>query len=410
VIPREITTEHWPDHTSYDFPRRPIGPWRFLGLLPMAFSILFISVPASAALHFWRELSAGKGGTMEIIFAIFICGFIVAGLVPFAVGLFVLAGRTRVVAGADRLVITEIAGPVRRSRKLRFQDIARLEVRSGSRASGGALPPGSNPIYGLGAINAVMRQGKGRLVLAGYPRDWLEPIAAELSETMRLTGADVEVKSIETLKEEPKVVSERNVPRPTASKVQMERRVNGFAMQVPPAGVRRGSRGLFFVGLFWCLVVTGICALMLKTKGAHSAQWPVWIFLGFFWFIGVVMLISAVNMGRRRATIAVESGAVKLELHSLFGSRKLAWGRGEIASVAAGPSGVTVNNVPVIELQIRPVKGKKVGILGGRADDELQWMASELSGALELGRDQEVVAGTPSGERSEDSESPNRAR
>jgi hypothetical protein len=43
-----------------------------------------------------------------------------------------------------------------------------------------------------------------------------------------------------------------------------------------------------------------------------------------------------------------------------------------------------VNGRPVLELQIHPVGGKKWGLLAGRDEDELRWMATALRRALKL--------------------------
>jgi len=43
-----------------------------------------------------------------------------------------------------------------------------------------------------------------------------------------------------------------------------------------------------------------------------------------------------------------------------------------------------VNNRPVIELQVHPRVGKKVGLLAGRDETELRWMATQLRRALKV--------------------------
>ena len=46
---------------------------------------------------------------------------------------------------------------------------------------------------------------------------------------------------------------------------------------------------------------------------------------------------------------------------------------------------MTVNNRPVLELHIRPSTGDKVGMLAGRDEAELHWIATRLRKALGLG-------------------------
>ena len=54
---------------------------------------------------------------------VFLSVFVIAAMMPFGFQLFILAGRTRVTVGKDRIVTTEIAGPVRWSRKFPFNQI-----------------------------------------------------------------------------------------------------------------------------------------------------------------------------------------------------------------------------------------------------------------------------------------------
>jgi len=65
MLPREIQTEHWPDRTRYDLPRRPIGKLRWIGLVPIGFSVLFAQMPVRSLLSFAQRLAEGKGGTVR---------------------------------------------------------------------------------------------------------------------------------------------------------------------------------------------------------------------------------------------------------------------------------------------------------------------------------------------------------
>ena len=67
-----------------------------------------------------------------------------------------------------------------------------------------------------------------------------------------------------------------------------------------------------------------------------------------------------------------------------FGTKQRDWAAEQIAKLFAGPSGMEVNEAPVLELQIVGSDSKKFGLLAGRSDDELKWMAAELRAALSL--------------------------
>ncbi len=94
------------------------------------------------------------------------------------------------------------------------------------------------------------------------------------------------------------------------------------------------------------------------------------------------MLATSLSLARRRATLTCASRALTVEQQGLFGKKVRQWRPGEIAAVRAGPSGMAVNNQPLFELQLHPANGRKVGLLTGRPEPELRWLASELRQAL----------------------------
>jgi hypothetical protein len=377
MLPREIQTEHWPEQTRYDLPRRPIGHLRWIGLVPIGFAVLFAQMPVRSMISFAQRLAEGKGGAPELVFAAFLSLFVLAALIPFGLGLFILAGRARVVVRNNRMIVTEIAGPFRHSRKLRFEDVDRLELRSGlSREE--APPPQVSSLARFGVLTAQLKDGKQRVVLMGYPSDWLEPLAEELTGLMQLKGAPVAVRKIQehALREE--VPVEEKAGQPPGTNIILTRQVNGLRIEVPPRGFRGNSGSMLGSGLFWCLFMA------IFTFLAKSAPWPAWLFLLVFWAVGLGMVFGAINLARRRFTIQVENDRARVEQKGPFGSKSWVWDKSEVAAVRADASGVKINNVPVLELQWHLVNGKKVGTLGGRSEAELQWIAAELRQTLNV--------------------------
>jgi hypothetical protein len=57
-----------------------------------------------------------------------------------------------------------------------------------------------------------------------------------------------------------------------------------------------------------------------------------------------------------------------------------------VTSVVAGHSGMEVNNRPVLELQIHARNAPKFGMLSGRSDAELQWLAGLIETELGLNK------------------------
>jgi hypothetical protein len=150
--------------------------------------------------------------------------------------------------------------------------------------------------------------------------------------------------------------------------------------------MRKGGKGLFGFGIIWCLfmaVFTGIL-VFASGKNSGSSSVGVWAFIGVFWLIGLGMLIGAINTGRRRAMLLVANGRLSVAQIGIFGGKKWDWNSGDIAAVRADASGMEINGMPVIELQIRPVNGKKTGFFAGRNEQEVRWMAAELRRALKV--------------------------
>jgi hypothetical protein len=176
--------------------------------------------------------------------------------------------------------------------------------------------------------------------------------------------------------------------QPEDSPIDIDRFPDGVTIRVPPAGIRKGSSGLFFFSLLWngfmtmFTVCTGYAMLSGQAQDAEGNEWIFAAVISLFWLVGIGMLVGAINMGRRQAALAVTGGRLLAMQTGLFGKKQREWPASEIKLIAAGPSGMEMNDVPILELQITDRSGKKLGILAGRADDELHWLAYELTQAV----------------------------
>jgi hypothetical protein len=177
--------------------------------------------------------------------------------------------------------------------------------------------------------------------------------------------------------------------QPTGTPVKLARFDDGLTIEVPPGGLWKGSCGLFPFAILWNLIVgiitTAIIAAFLGSgqKQDQGLLFPIAI-LSVFDLVGVALLLASVNMGRRRAAIPNTGGTLMVIQTSMFGAKQRQWPAGEIEDVVAGPSGMEVNNVPVLELQILSTGNQKFGLLAGRSNDELRWLVAELRGTLGL--------------------------
>jgi hypothetical protein len=175
----------------------------------------------------------------------------------------------------------------------------------------------------------------------------------------------------------------RAVVQPTGSPIEIRRFDDGFSAIVPPAGLWRGSGGLFGFSLLWngSLLVFTVAVAGVILSGNPPQDGPVWAFplaAGLFWTIGIGTLLGSIQMGRRHAALAVAGGTLMVMQTGIFGKKQGEWPLSEVASIRVGPTGIRVNGVPVLELQIHDRGGKKLTLLAGRKADELEWLAEEL--------------------------------
>jgi hypothetical protein len=172
--------------------------------------------------------------------------------------------------------------------------------------------------------------------------------------------------------------------RPPGSPIEVKHYDDGVAITVPPAGLWKGSRGLFGFGLVWCGFMTVFSSMFLFIgANAQDVQggdklWILVLFMIVFWAVGIGMLLGGINMGRRQAGLAVAGGTLMVMQIGIFGKKQREWLLAEVESIAVVSSGMEMNDVPVMQLQILDTDGKQLGLLAGRSDEELEWIAHEL--------------------------------
>jgi len=379
----KVRREYAGGDARYEFPVRSLGWGRLVGLFLVGFGGLFIWHPAhdvgQTVLKWWQ----GTPGKADIFSSLFELPFMIAGCVPMAIGLVILFGRCRVEWKDGQLRTAEILGPLCWIRRLPRQPINKLEVGAATSTSRNSAP---RPLEGFSCLVAKFEDGPAKLVVIGYPKDWLLALAEELKGYVgggTLSGTPTQVEVVEQL---PQNENDADVPeQPSGSLVQVVEQAGGIRFNVPPAGVWRGSKGFFMFPLVWCGFMTVITTvLVLPGTKRESPLWIIILILLGFWAVGLGMMAFAINLGRRRAEVVVESGRLRVETKGLLGTKQWEWSRDQIAAIRADRSGMEVNHKPVIELQVHPSGGKKVGLLAGQDETELRWMATRLRQVLHV--------------------------
>ncbi len=384
-VPREVAVERTGEMLRVRLPRRRLGRVRLVGLVPVLFGLAFISAPVFMMSGLFRDVLE-KPGFFHALTALFLLVFIFVGLKPVNFGMQLLFGRTTVELGREWLRVVESAGPFRLVRKARREDITRFEISVGK--------PGTVPVFlqvlnGLGSLEAQFANTKPMPVALGYPREWLAALGEELRARINdenivhggavLPAVGEVVKKLESESREPMPATEIAI-QPKQSNARLQIVGGTLTLTLPPLGLRRGSRGLFLMSLVWCgfmaVFTTLVFGGILKTSAAQAV--PFLLFALLFWGIGITMMLVAVNMARRRALLIADADGLRIAQQGLFGRKSWAWSREQLAAIRADRSGMEVNNVPVIELQVHSADGKKTGLFSGRDDAELQWMATVL--------------------------------
>jgi hypothetical protein len=387
MLPREIQVERWPERSTYDLPLRPIGKLRYFGLLLIGFAALFASVPGGIAGHSLRRVLAGEAAPSDWIFGVFTLVFVAAALMPFGIGMFVLCGRERLVVTRERLKVTEIALIFRWSRRVKLADIEGLQVaaaKGGSQAGPQTLPR----LADLGALGASLRNQKKMLLLVGYPKDWLDPLAEELSGIIQLKGSAVPVEHVEPTMAPGAVRNEEIQQQPRSSNARLVETAGGIELELPSKGLWKTSGGLMVFSILWCGFLTVFTGAMLtgamKSHGRGGGALGVLAFLSIFWLIGLGMFVLALHLGTRRWVLKADGTQLEATLRSALRSRRWQWRAEDIRELVVGDSGMEVNHRRLQELKVFASNGKKAGLLLGRDADELAWVATRLRRVLKV--------------------------
>jgi hypothetical protein len=179
---------------------------------------------------------------------------------------------------------------------------------------------------------------------------------------------------------------------PPGSRLSVERFDDGLTVKVAPSGMTSGLLALFIGGAVCDAVgsLALISALIKWTAGQGKFD-PgelagALLFFALFTAVGLALILASLNMARRQAALAVTDGVLMALQTGLFGSKEREWQPGEVLDVRVGPSGMEINNKPVLELQIVDAHGRKFSMLAGHQETDLYWLAEELSHSLQLPR------------------------
>jgi hypothetical protein len=388
-LPPEITVSETPDGIEYRLPPRDMRAARPLFGCCLIVGLGIVAIPTISAVVLFVT-----GGFTWIVGVIAAAVALVFVGLPWAAYAF-LRGRSEIAIHDTELIATERGGILRWRRQRPIAGVRSLTVRlssSGNPTTGSKVSDTANPASPqLGCIDVCVASQSSMWLAPMYPLTILQPLAEELNRRLAIpvseTAPGVELPPVAVEASDAPVARDR-LEKPANSPAVLESRTDGVTITIPPVGLWRGSSGLFFFALVWNAIIAIITFCLLVAIASGNAQGDLWaplLFLIPFWLIGIGVGLAAYHMGRRHAVFAVVGDTFMVIQQGPLGTKRGEWNCDDLTDIGTGPSGMEVNDQPVIELQIQPKTGKKIGLLAGRDTAELEWIATMLRHSLRLG-------------------------
>ncbi len=374
-----------PTGVRFRLPRRRLGAGWLVSWFFTLFGLGFATVVP--AMSVWNALNRGGGlDAFDIVWLVAQVPFMLAGLAFVVLGHVIRRSRCIVELTRDALKVTESTGLVWWSWSCPRDAITGVKIYKANLQTNGR-PIKEGPLKDASVVRVETSEGPRLLIGVGYPLATCTAVAQALGERLDVPveAADEEAVLLTALGPVG-IAPPPPLEQPEGSNIEVEQFDDGVTLKVPPAGIR-GTKGLFSFSVFWLAFISVFTAIFLGAflSNPQKVDGPIWVIplvISIFFLVGFAMLAGALNMARRRAVLAVVDRSLMVLQTGLFGSKRREWTAGEIQRIVCGPSGMSVNNRPVMELQIHPTNGKKFGLLAGRDNDELRWMAGLLSRTL----------------------------
>ena len=336
----------------------------------------------------WAGARAGWGTPVPLL------GF-PAGLLLLLLGGVMRFATTRIELDGDALTSRDGCLGFGVTRRYRAADVARFEIQVGaSRTNGGPVKrmPNVATLVGFGpdrpaAGNKPTEAKRSDATLAwGYPDVWLRALAASVADALPAAVTVTEPAGVgavfgRDVGDPPAASAEKVPPQPEGSRVLVERGADHLNFLVD-GGTDHGLTAIA-IGAGTLAVVV---AMVSAAKLAGGPTGDLWTALGVS--IGVAGLCVGLGVvGRRmRNTQTIldltgrgPGGTVSLRTSNRPGHERVrTWATAELAAVRRDRSNVTVNDRPVLHLELHPVAGQRVGVFRSLTPDELAWLAAEV--------------------------------
>ena len=398
-LPAEIVVTELPEGgVRYRLPRRPSRFMRLIGILPALMGTFVLSWPFVGVLHFWWV------GAMEHAPWFAVLGPLACfGPISFPVGGFflwfglsVLFGHTEVTVRGGRLAWGERVGWLRWGHSRPLDRVTGFSVEYGSAGAGAKVRPPAQ-LSDVGKLQ-VACGGRTAAICGGYPRPWLRALADELARHCPRGAPEAAVPHAVTVSEaslDPLCIEDRPL-RPACSPAVLEELDDGVRISIPRLGLRGCHRFLLVWTLGWNGMLLLIVPIVVSTAAAGQVSWRdgpekaglafVCLFLAPFVLVGIGAALVIRHQMVRSAVFDASPDRLTIRLEGVFGTTRHEWGREDLAAVGVESECRQSDEGSSWEtrLFVRPRDGEPVRVLGHRPKDELEWVATQLRGALRL--------------------------
>lgn len=377
---------------TFYLPKRKLKIVKVVGLIMMVVSAIPLFIGYQFVVEPFQDFME-KDDYFSLIFAI-------VGLVPAIIGLLLfLAGfgllfsssRSRISIDYYHIKTREYFGLFYKTWTFDRNDIVSIAIETANQGSRSGSQPIKTQDMNLWAITCQKKGNeKGPILAPGYDRALLESLAERLRDELAVPIVDApstpfsaEPASENNTTSEAKILTQEVPEQPSGSKIVFEEQADGIAIRVPPAGVIKGSKGLFFFALFWNIfVICMVGGLGYAALTGDDEAWFGLLFMLIFVAVGVGTMLGALNMGRRSADILLMRSDTLIKRRGIFGEKVSEILTPDLTEICIGPSGLEVNGRPVHELQFHTSSGKAIGLLSQLKDEEIRWLAALLQNKL----------------------------
>ena len=189
----------------------------------------------------------------------------------------------------------------------------------------------------------------------------------------------------------------RGMEQPATSTAQLIQDSQSTTIALPPIGFKGNVMGLLFFAVIWTGFIAIFTAVFLLggsfTDGLSFEMVIVPLGLLPFWAIGIGLFFFAIQTARRRAVfIVTKSDGLTFSQVGPFRKAEMQWAAASITRIHMDTSGTVVNGKAVMQLAIHAkvtdatgaTSEKVTGLMSGRDEAELKWLASTLRDALAI--------------------------